>query len=156
MVMSLALVFRGQWGKWWQTGECLLCLKEFPVLSASTDYCRLEIRAPFSWSGTQYLFIPSAFEWGAVVSWVIFVTSSFLSVPTISPGSTCLTPLFFFSCFPSGGSRLPSLQVCPAVYSLRVPKLMPSGKKWRRLPTEWRFAGYPPLCSSLLGLMGAP
>lgn len=61
---------------------------------------------------------------------------------SVSPGSTCLTPLLFFSYFPSGGSRLPSLQVCPAAYSLRVPKLMPSGKRWRRLPTEWRFAGY--------------
>lgn len=50
-----------------------------------------------------------------------------------------------------GGSRLPSLQGFPAAFSLRVPKPMPSGRRWRRLPTEWRFAGtsFPLTCTVL-------
>lgn len=45
---------------------------------------------------------------------------------------------------PTDGNSQPSLQVCQATCSLRVPKRMLSGKRWRRQQTEWRFAGYLP------------
>lgn len=63
----LATVWRGNW------------------FSASIN-CQVETPLPFSYSSTWYLFITSPFTWGGVVPWVIFVTSCFLSLPTISPG----------------------------------------------------------------------
>lgn len=89
-------------------------------------------------------------------SWVNARNRLVSRCPLMSPG-LCLTPLLFLSCFPSGGSRLPSLQVCPAAYSPQVPKLTPSGKRWKRQPTEWRFAGYPhPALLLFTGTDGEP
>ena len=136
----------------------ILALSEVAALLSLLQSCHLDIGAPFLlvwyWVPFHYL----SFGMRLCRSLGDTHNQLFLCFPQCPQGFLYLshTSLLFVSSFPSGGSRLPSLRVCPAAYSLQVPKRMPSGRRWRRLPTEWRFAGYPALCSSPLRKMGKP
>lgn len=86
MVMLLELNVQKTVGKMVTNWERLATVWRGSWFSASINNCWVETPLPFSYSSTWYLFITSPFTWGGIVPWVIFVTSCFLSLPTISPG----------------------------------------------------------------------